>query len=139
VEITEQALKSMLDLAHPTEHIFQHHGIAIKAAVPRQAVSSAPLWIPPIQQTVATQGKGIVELAESIAKHRAHLTQSGGWAVRERARLEVELDALIHEELVSRFRQNVPQKQYEIILEKIIQRELSPGEAVRILMDGRSK
>jgi LAO/AO transport system kinase len=139
VEITEKALKSMLDLAHPTEHIFQHHGIAIKAAVPRQAVSSAPLWIPPIQQTVATQGKGIVELAESIAKHRAHLTQSGGWAVRERARLEVELDALIHEELVSRFRQNVPQKQYEIILEKIIQRELSPGEAVRILMDGRSK
>jgi len=68
-----------------------------------------------------------------------HLTQSGDWAIRERARLEVELDALIHEELVSRFRQDVPQKQYQTILEKVFQRELSPGEAVRILMNGRLK
>ena len=54
-----------------------------------------------------------MELAEAIARHVAHLTQSGDWAVRERARLEVELDALIREELVSRFRQDVPQKQYD--------------------------
>ena len=76
---------------------------------------------------------------ESIARHVAHLTQSGGWAVRERARLEVELDALIREELVSRFRQDIPQKQYETVLEKIIQRELSPGEAVKLLLNGRLK
>jgi putative protein kinase ArgK-like GTPase of G3E family len=69
----------------------------------------------------------------------AHLTQSGDWAVRERARLEVELDALIREELVNRFRQDVPQKQYENMLEKVIQREMSPGEAVRLLMNGRLK
>ncbi|MBV5331846.1 hypothetical protein JZU69_05705, partial [bacterium] len=75
------------------------------------------LWLPPIQRTVSTEGKGIVELAQSIARHVAHLTQSGGWAVRERARLEVELDALIREELVSRFRRTVPQKQYENTLE----------------------
>jgi putative protein kinase ArgK-like GTPase of G3E family len=69
----------------------------------------------------------------------AHLTQSGNWTVRERARLEVELDALIREELVNRFRKDVPQKQYENMLEKMIQRELSPGEAVKILMNGRLK
>jgi hypothetical protein len=69
----------------------------------------------------------------------AHLTQSGDWAVRERARLEVELDALIHEELTSRFRRDVPQKQYDDLLEKIVQRELSPGEAVKLLMNGRLK
>jgi LAO/AO transport system kinase len=139
VEMTEKALKSMLELAHPTERIFQHHGIAMQAAAPKHNSSSAQLWIPLIQRTVATEGKGIMELAESIAKHVAHLTQSGDWAVRERARLEVELDALILEELVSRFRQDVPQKQYEGVLEKVIQRELSPGEAVRILINGRSK
>jgi LAO/AO transport system kinase len=139
VEMTEKALKSMLDLAHPTEHVFQHHGITMRIEAPKQDSSSALLWIPPIRRTVATEGKGIVELAESIAKHVVHLTQSGGWAVRERARLEVELDALIHEELVSRFRQDVPQRQYESVLEKIIQRELSPGEAVKVLMNGRLK
>jgi LAO/AO transport system kinase len=139
VENTEKALKSMLDLAHPTERIFQHHGSAMRVAAPKQDSSSAPLWIPPIQRTVATEGKGITELVQAIAQHVTHLTQSGDWAVRERARLEVELDALIREELVIRFRQDVLQTQYEDILKKIIQRELSPGEAVRILMNGRLK
>jgi LAO/AO transport system kinase len=139
VEITEKALKSMLELAHPTERIFQHHGSAMRMADPRQDSSSTLLWIPPIQRTVSTEGKGILKLAEAIAKHVAHLTQSGNWAVRERARLEAELDTLIHEELVSRFRQEVSQKKYKNVLEKIFQRELSPGEAVRMLMDGRLK
>ena len=139
VDNTEKALKSMLELAHPTERIFQHHGSTMRTAAPKHDTLSAPLWIPPILRTVSTEGKGIVELAESIARHVAHLTQSGDWAVRERARLEVELDALIREELVSRFNQEVPQKQYENMLEKIIQRELSPGEAVKLLMNGRLK
>src|SRR5688572_3535516 len=30
VENTEKALKSMLDLAHPTERVFQHHGSAMR-------------------------------------------------------------------------------------------------------------
>jgi LAO/AO transport system kinase len=140
VEMTEKALKSMLELAHPTERIFQHHGATMQATAPKQQTSSSiRVWIPLIQRTVATEGKGITELAASIAKHVVYLTQSGDWAVRERARLEVELDVLIHEELVSRFRQNITKKQYEGVLEKILQRELSPGEAVRILMNGRSK
>jgi hypothetical protein len=41
--------------------------------------------------------------------------------------------------LVSRFRRDVSQKQYDGVLEKIIQRELSPGEAVKVLMNGRLK
>ena len=80
-----------------------------------------------------------MELADSIAQHVAHLTQSGDWTVRDRTRLEVELDALIREELLDRFRRDVPQNQYENLLEKIVQREVSPGEAVKLLMEGRSK
>ena len=139
VEMTEKALKSMLELAHPTERVFQHHGTTMQVAAPKQNSSPALMWMPIIQRTVSTEGKGIVELAQVIARHAAHLTQSGGWAVRDRARLEVELDALIRDELVSRFRQSVPQNQYENMLGKIIQRELSPGEAVGMLMNGRLK
>lgn len=139
VENTEKALKSMLDLAHPTERVFQHHGQIMRTAAPKQDSSSAPMWIPPIHRTVATEGKGIAELAESIARHVAHLTHSGDWAVRDRARLEVELDALIRETLVARFRENVPQEQVDDALERIIQRELSPWEAVKSLMNGGYK
>ena len=144
VENTEKALKSMLDLAHPTERIFQHHGTAIRTSydqtsggpASKQDSSSAPIWIPPIQRTISTEGKGIAELAEAIARHVAHLTHSGDWAVRERARLEVELDALIQETLVSRFREQVSQSQYEDALTKMIQRKMSPWEAVKLLMNG---
>jgi LAO/AO transport system kinase len=139
VENTEKALKSMLDLAHPTERVFQHHGQSMRTVAPKQDSSSAPMWIPPIQRTVATEGKGIAELAESIARHVAHLTHSGDWTVRERARLEVELDALIREALVNQFREDVPQKQVDDVLEKIIQRNISPWEAVKLLMNGRFK
>ena len=144
VENTEKALKSMLDLAHPTERIFQHHGTAMRTSydqtsggpASKQDSSSAPIWIPPIQRTISTEGKGIAELAEAIARHVAHLTHSGDWAVRERARLEVELDALIQETLVSRFREQVSQSQYEDALTKMIQRKMSPWEAVKLLMNG---
>jgi LAO/AO transport system kinase len=139
VENTEKSLKSMLDLAHPTEHIFRHHGSTMRTAAPKQDSFPAPMWIPPIQRTVATEGKGIAELAESIARHVEHLTHSGDWGIRERARLEVELDALIREALVNQFREDVPQKQYDDVLEKIIQRNISPWEAVGMLLNGRSK
>lgn len=134
VENTEKALKSMLDLAHPAERVFQHHGSSMRVAAPAQPASSKMMWIPPIQRTVSTEGRGIVELADAIARHVVHLRQSGDWAVRERARLEVELDALVRESLMKRFRETVPEEMYEDVLEKVVQRNVSPWEAVRILM-----
>lgn len=133
VENTEKALKSMLELAHPAQRVFRHHGTYMSESVSDKDVE-AGLWIPPIQRTISTEGRGVVELADAIARHLAYLTQSGGWAIRERARLEVELDALIRETLVSRFREDVPQQKYEDALERIVQRELSPWEAVKLLM-----
>ncbi len=136
VENTEKALKSMLELAHPTQRVFQHHGTYMSVAAP-EIDSQKTIWIPPIQRTISTQGKGIDELIEAIARHVAHLNHSGDWKIRERERLEVELDALIREALVNRFRAEVPQTQYDAVLEKITQRSISPLEAVRLLMNGR--
>lgn len=138
VENTEKALKSMLELAHPAERIFQHHGQAIRVSAPRQD-SPGDLWIPPIQRTVATDGRGIPELVDAITKHADHLAQSGGWAARDRARLEVELDALVREALLRRFQNETPDGRVNELLEKIVQRELSPWEAVNVLMNGGHK
>ncbi len=138
VENTEKALKSMLDLAHPTQRVFLHHGITMSVPLPQED-PQAKMWIAPVLRTVSIEGQGIVELAEAIARHAAHLRQSGDWALRERARLEVELEALIQETLLNRFREEIPQSRYEDVLEKVIQRNLSPWEAVKILVNGRFK
>ena len=137
VENTERALKSMLELAHPTRHVFLHHGqtMAVDAAVE----TKTKMWIPPIQRTVATEGKGVVELAAHVAAHAAHLRVSGDWAVRERARLESEMEALLLEALMTRFRAEVPNGKFESALQKVHERSLSPWEAVQLLVNGRRK
>ncbi len=136
VEITEKALQCMLELAHPRTRVFRHHGTYMRVAMPKEK-DETNLWIPPILRTVATEGAGIEELAGAIARHKAHLHQSGDWAARERARLEVELEALIRDSLMNRFREHVSQERYEKILEQVVQRALSPWEAAKMLLNGR--
>lgn len=137
-EMTEKALKAMLDLAHPVQHVFLHHGISME--MPASTIGAETgTWIPLIQRTVATNGTGIPELVAAIARHKSHLTSSGTHAIQDRNKLEVELGALIRDELFDRFRRQVSQNEYEIALQKVIQRELSPDDAVRALLNGRFK
>jgi LAO/AO transport system kinase len=99
--------------------------------------TDATIWIPPINKTVATEGKGIAEVAASIAKHAAHLHQSGDWAARDRARLESEMEALLREALMDRFLESVSQVKYEEMIDKVTNRNISPYEAVNFLLNGK--
>jgi LAO/AO transport system kinase len=140
VENTERALRSTLELAHPTKRIFRHHGQAIEAEQPSTVQNNMQaIWIPPINKTVATDGKGIAELAESIARHVGHLRDSGDWAARDRARLGSELEALLRETLMGRFLETVPPETYEETMQNVLNRKISPYEAVHFLLNGISK
>jgi LAO/AO transport system kinase len=136
VENTERALRSTLELAHPTKRVFRHHGKTMDISAPTM---DSNIWIPPIVKTVATEGKGISELIEAIAKHAAHLQQSGDRAARDRARLESELEALLQEALMTRFMENIPHQSYEEILGNVVNRNISPYEAVKLLVNGNPK
>ena len=68
VENTEKALRSMLELAHPVERTFMHHGLAMSVTSPKEATQE-DIWMPPILRTVALDGQGIPELAGWIAQH----------------------------------------------------------------------
>ena len=97
------------------------------------------MWLPPIQRTVAVEGQGIAELAAHIAAHAEHLRVSGDWAARERARLGSEMEALLREALMARFRAEVPNGKFESTLKNVYERSLSPWEAVKLLVNGRQK
>jgi LAO/AO transport system kinase len=133
VENTERALRSTLELAHPTKRVFRHHGQTLSIDAPD---TDSNIWIPPINKTISTDGKGIPELADSIARHIAHLRQSGDWVLRDRARLGSELEAVLQEELVNRFFEKVPKAEYESIVEKVLNRNISPYEAIKLLLNG---
>lgn len=135
VENTERALRSSLDLAHPTRRVFRHHGRTTEVAQP---VPESSMWIPPIHKTVATEGKGIPELAESIATHKVYLDESGEWKARDRSRLGAELEAILQEALRTRFQESISYAEYEALLEKVLSRDISPWEAVKTMMNGSS-
>lgn len=143
LEITERALKSMLQLGHPAERVFEnhHHRTSPARDEPRKATpdtqtGAAVLWIPPIVKTVATEGKGVSELAEAINRHYQYLQSTGELAQRERARLRSELDLLLRETLVHRWRQRVPEDEYYTALDQIMRREISPWDAADRLVQG---
>ncbi len=154
VEATERALLGMLQLAHPSPHIFRderrHHHLPEAEPVgqvyylPETAAKKAALqvsaqfddWMPPVQRTVAIEGQGIAELATQIEKHAAHLHSNGGWERREAARLQSELDELLQQALIARWRQETPAAHYEAVLERLTRRMLSPWQAVKELLEG---
>src|SRR5512138_2690876 len=135
VESTEKALKSMLELAHPARRGQLHHGRQMTFAPSSQSDEDASRqWIPPIQKTVSTDGKGIPELAERIAQHAEFLRSTGGWAERERARLEHELEIILQQTLMDEFHARQPKTRYNEVLQKVFSRSLSPWEAAAVLM-----
>jgi LAO/AO transport system kinase len=154
VENTEKALKSMLDLAHPMQRIYLHHGKTLNAGVKaftvknnqsdydvkqanKETGTSGGLWIPPVQRTISTEGKGIPELAAQIAKHAEYLHTSGDWTAREHARLESEMDIILRQRLMIQFREHVPEPHYDEIMQLVFTKSISPWEAVMRLTNGR--
>jgi LAO/AO transport system kinase len=141
VEAAERALRSMLLLAQPTPQEARHHG-SIPEADPAQSASRSTIsgidpmsaWQTPIVKTVASEGAGIAELVETIRKHRHYLVQNGGWQQREQARLKVELDTLVRENLITGWRRSLPGGHYEQVLERLYRRDVSPRQAVSELL-----
>jgi LAO/AO transport system kinase len=134
VENTEKALKSMLDLAHPVERVYLHHGQAMSTGDPAAAPASA--WTVPIQRTVSTEGTGIPELVVQIEDHREYLRSSGDWSAREHARLASEVETILQQTLLDQFHAGVPETRYNEVMRHVFERDLSPWEAVSLLTDG---
>ncbi len=136
VENTERALRSMLQLAHPVPRVFRESDQFPKFSIEESSSTSENTWNPPIIRTVATEGDGISELAEAIKGHRHHLEKSGNLERRERARLKAELDALLQDKLVARWRDEVSASEYFSVLDRIVDRQLSPHQAAEKLIHG---
>jgi len=62
-------------------------------------MSSFEGWIPPIVETVATEGKGIDEVFQAIESHHEYLGRSGVGEKRRQARILEELDHVVQAEI----------------------------------------
>ncbi len=140
VENTERALRNMLNLSQPAKRVYRHHGTLETVPSPTaETPESESAWVPPIQKTVAIDGTGASELGDLIAQHKTHLQKTGEWERMERARLQAELENLLQITLVSRWRDALSAEMYENVFEQLIERQLSPRQAVDELLNSGPK
>lgn len=133
VENTERALRGMLELAHPVRRVFRHHGRAMTVDAP--LTDEIETWIPPIQRTVAVDGSGIPELVAAIEKHADYLRSSGDWVKRDRTRLQTEMENLLRETMMQRFRAQIAADFLQATIDEMVARRISPREAVSLLLE----
>ncbi len=114
---TERALRMMLELANPGRDPLAHQG-----------------WQVPVLRTVAAQAQGIAEVIAAVQQHAQHLRTSGEWHSRDRARLTHELEDRLRSTLAEEFHRRLPAADYEAAIEALLQRQLSPSQAVEKLL-----
>lgn len=142
---TVRALKAMLDLGHPASRsqmaqrsLTSHHGQRMEVQSPVMGSGDERLWIPPVLQTVAESSegsKGIDELIETIARHRAYLVEGESLYQSERQRIEIELYERLRHALIQRLLGEVSRAEIERLIERIATREIDPQSAVHQLLN----
>lgn len=91
-------------------------------------------WDIPVLETVATEGTGMEKLAETLSKHLTHLRQSGEWLEREKGRTWREVEMLLQQRFMARFKATVPETMRDSLLTAVAQRTTDPYTAVQQLL-----
>jgi len=92
-------------------------------------------WKPPLLRASAVNGEGIVEIIDAIFRHGEYLKTHSLWTTRERSRVLTEILERVQEILLERWKHQIGETQINQVVERVLQRELSPAEAVKYLLD----
>ncbi|MFN8528979.1 MAG: methylmalonyl Co-A mutase-associated GTPase MeaB [Anaerolineae bacterium] len=133
VNITVRALKTMLELGHPSSRagLASHHGQLMQTGDDaRDHSAQAPLWLPPIVQTIANDGKGIDEVIAAVDAHRVFLSDVTTYAAIEQRQIEIELHDRLREQLMVRLMQSLAGDTFKEMVRRVQARQLAPQDAV---------
>lgn len=91
-------------------------------------------WNIPVLETIATEGKGMAALAETLNGHMIHLRESGEWMQREKERSWREVEMLLQLRFMSQFQASVPAEMRDSLLTAVAERRVDPYTAVNQLL-----
>jgi len=94
---------------------------------------AAGVWRVPILKTSATQGEGITELVDTLAKHRAFLNESGQIAARNQRQVQSEVLALLSHQLTRRLQRDVSEAEWARLIAEVIERRTNPYAVADLL------
>ncbi|HLH15007.1 MAG TPA: hypothetical protein VKV16_09480, partial [Solirubrobacteraceae bacterium] len=92
-------------------------------------------WRVPIVRTEANAGRGIEELVQRLAEHRAHILAAGQLEERRARNLRGEVLAIATARLRRRLERDLhADPDFQRLLEKVVQRRLDPASAATALL-----
>jgi LAO/AO transport system kinase len=98
-------------------------------------LSSLGSWRPPIVDTVASSGEGLAALWDEIARHRAHLLESGKLEQRRAERLGHELRRVLMARSMARIDELAGGEEFAGAVKALATGELDPYQAADRLME----
>ncbi len=125
-------LRSALALGYPA-HQDRHHAAVGQAGEPPAA---APGWVPEVLATSAFKDTGVPELIDAIARHLAHLDASGSRQTVDQRRALREVEMLLQQRLVEWFHSKLAEQELQAAVRLVVERKLSPRQAVERLSAG---
>jgi LAO/AO transport system kinase len=130
---TVQALKMMLHMGMGS---VVHHGRFSKRQENNKPDSDYDkVWLIPVCETIAIDGKGIDQLVDAIFEHNDHLQKSGEWLTRERARSRLEIQELLKTGFLDKLQAIIPEAERERVVSDVAERRIDPYTAVSRLFD----
>jgi len=133
---TVRSLKTMLELGHPgsRSQVVAHHGQLLQVESKGEVEHHEEMWIPPIVETAASEGKGIDELIESINRHIHFLANDEALVKLESQQIEIELYDRLRDALMAQLLQKIPGNVFADVIGRIQAREIDPESAVEAVL-----
>lgn len=134
---SQRYLKSMIEMGYrPLASSAGKHRMAasLMNEMTTEIKESQDLWFPPVLQTIARESNGIEDLVKEILKHQEFLKITGKWQLKEAWTLHKIVRKQIEAILVRDFFQQLPKGKLDVLMEKVIAREISPSTVVQELL-----
>lgn len=90
-------------------------------------------WRVDVFETVATEGKGVSKVVETLFDHRAYLESSGEWLQRERERSRQEIEQILQAQLARQLEAHVSKSDRDRLVTAVAGREVDPYTAAEQL------
>ena len=87
-------------------------------------------WTPPVVKTVATEGKGVAELASTIGQYESALREKGGLQRRRKRNWEVRLVEMLKDTMLEKARASFPEVELSRLAAEIAEHKRDPYAVV---------
>ncbi len=129
---TVRVLELMLHMGQ-VGRVSYHDPLAQPEKLPENRAQNK--WRMDVLQTVAIEGKGILELVERVRAHKTYLLSSGEWLAREIKRSRQELERMLRDRFMAQFLDKIPGDSREQFVSAVVRREIDPYTAVDRLFE----